>query len=83
MSADVAESRLKEAHIAAAFDSNARGSLTAMGMSCKKSWESVEESFCVEVRTLAGDGLGSELGDAARSECLCERSYGFGRLKSR
>lgn len=48
MSADVAESRFKEAQIVDAFDSNARGSLTAMGTSCKKSWENTEESICFD-----------------------------------
>ena len=74
ISADVVESRLKEAHIAAALDSNVRGSLTAMGTSCRKSRENVEEPICPEVCGLAEKGLGSGLGDAARSECFCGRS---------
>ena len=34
MSSDVVESRSKEAHIFDALDSNVRGSLMAIGMSC-------------------------------------------------
>ena len=83
MFADAVESRLKEEQIVDALDSNARGSLTAMGMSCRKSWENTEESICFEVGGSPGTGLRSKPGDAIRSECPGGRSYGFGRLKLR
>lgn len=39
------------------------------------------ESICFEGNGSLGAGLKSELGDAVRSEGLCGRSYGFGRLR--
>ena len=83
MSADVAESKLREAHIVAALDSNARGSLKAIGTSCRKIWENAEGSICLEVCGFPGVVVCSRPGDTERSEFLCGRSYGFGRLKSR
>jgi hypothetical protein len=82
-SADVAGSRSKDAHIVDALDSNARGSFTAMGMSCWKSRAKVEGSICFVGGESRGADWQSAPGDAMRSESLCGRSYGFGRLKSR
>lgn len=70
MSADVTESMLKEAHIVDALDSNARGSLTAIGTSCEKSWENTEGLICFGM----GEVLRSGLGDTVRWERLCGRS---------